>query len=86
MISYIFRRILTAIPTCLIMIIGYLSWSSLMILTCYVQQLRPRPVRRGNGCILRQRYNMDDPSYIRFSNWFLIFRVSLGILSAGDAR
>ena len=78
MISYIFRRILTSIPTLLmIMLIGYfiMELPPGDYLTRYVQQLESQGQSgaRQQGEALRIRYNMDDPSYVRFANWFFNF-------------
>jgi peptide/nickel transport system permease protein len=78
MISYIFRRILTSIPTLLmIMVIGYfiMELPPGDYLTRYVQQLEAQGQSgaREQGKALRERYNMDDPAYVRFGNWFFNF-------------
>ena len=78
MISYIFRRILTSIPTMLmIMIIGYfiMELPPGDYLTRYVQQLESQGQSgaREQGKALRIRYRMDDPSYVRFGSWFTNF-------------
>lgn len=78
MISYIIRRVLTAIPTLLmIMVVGYfiMELPPGDYLTRYLGQLEAQGNSNAKEQVkmLRARYSMDDPSYVRFANWFINF-------------
>lgn len=78
MLSYIIRRVLTAIPTILmIMVIGFfiMELPPGDYLTRYMSQLESQGNSNAKEQVkmLRQRYSMDDPTYIRFGHWFINF-------------
>ncbi len=78
MIEYIFRRILMAIPTLfLVAIVGYISMELPPgdYVTRYVAQLEAsgQSGARDRGATLRQLYNLDDPTSVRFVRWLTRF-------------
>jgi peptide/nickel transport system permease protein len=78
MLSYILQRVITAIPT--LFFIAVVSFVIMELppgdyLSYYIQQLEARGQRnaREEAAALAQRYNLDDPAYIRFGNWLWRF-------------
>jgi peptide/nickel transport system permease protein len=78
MLSYILQRVVTAIPT--LFFIAVVSFVIMELppgdyLSYYIQQLEARGQRnaREEAAALAQRYNLNDPSYIRFGNWLWRF-------------
>lgn len=74
MLSYIFRRILIAIPTLfMVAIVGYISMELPAgdYVTRYVSQLEAsgQSGARERGATLRKLYQLDDPSHVRFVRW-----------------
>jgi peptide/nickel transport system permease protein len=78
MLSYILQRVITAIPT--LFFIAVVSFVIMELppgdyLSYYIQQLEARGQRNAleEAEALAQRYNLDDPAYIRFGNWLWNF-------------
>lgn len=78
MLSYILQRVITAIPT--LFFIAVVSFVIMELppgdyLSYHIQQLEARGQRnaREEAAALAQRYNLDDPAYIRFGNWLWRF-------------
>ena len=78
MVEYIIRRALMAVPTLfLVAIVGYISMELPPgdYVTRYVAQLEAsgQSGARDRGATLRQLYNLDDPTSVRFVRWLARF-------------